>query len=336
MKTFTRIDDMWSDLLGELLTTGQTTASRVGTTKEVLGYQAQLTDLDSSFVMNPVRKLSPTYAMAEMLWYLSGTNVIDMLVPYAPSYVRFAEGNRAWGSYGYRWMNDPAFIEESQGSNAGQLLKAIELLRDKRETRQAVLTMWNAGDLIHAIVGDHADIPCTLTWQFIVRGTALHMIVTMRSNDAWLGFPYDVFVNTTIQRLVAMELGVHVGTYTHQVGSMHLYDRNAAQAIDATMPRALADAYGLSLKYSHSTQTEGWRENYNGSLTAAIQRSVLQERWVRENNMLSSDWFSDFAEVVGTSNPLWDAVILCASKWVPIQHTDIRSPLMREAYLAAR
>jgi thymidylate synthase len=48
----------------------------------------------------------------------------------------------------------------------------------------------------------------------------------MRSNDIWMGFPYDVFSFTAMQCLMAMELGLGIGTYTHIAGSLHLYERN--------------------------------------------------------------------------------------------------------------
>jgi hypothetical protein len=62
------------------------------------------------------------------------------------------------------------------------------------------------------------------------------MVTTMRSEDAWLGLPYDIFCNTTLQRCLASELNIGLGTYTHNVGSMHLYEKNfkaAGEAVDA-------------------------------------------------------------------------------------------------------
>lgn len=46
----------------------------------------------------------------------------------------------------------------------------------------------------------------------------------MRSNDAWMGLVHDVFAFTMIQEMVARSLDVELGTYTHFVGSLHLYD----------------------------------------------------------------------------------------------------------------
>ena len=57
------------------------------------------------------------------------------------------------------------------------------------------------------------------------------MTTYMRSNDLWMGFPYDVFQFTCLQTLLAMELDVELGTYTHVAGSLHLYERDYAKGI---------------------------------------------------------------------------------------------------------
>ena len=52
----------------------------------------------------------------------------------------------------------------------------------------------------------------------------------MRSNDLWSGFPYDIFQFTCIQILLAMKLGVELGTYTHIADSLHMYERDFVKA----------------------------------------------------------------------------------------------------------
>ena len=56
------------------------------------------------------------------------------------------------------------------------------------------------------------------------------MTTYMRSNDIWMGFPYDVFQFTAMQILLSMQLGVELGTYTHISGSLHLYERDLVVA----------------------------------------------------------------------------------------------------------
>ena len=45
----------------------------------------------------------------------------------------------------------------------------------------------------------------------------------MRSNDAFVGLPHDIFVFTMLQEIIARRVGIAMGSYTHFVTSMHLY-----------------------------------------------------------------------------------------------------------------
>lgn len=68
--------------------------------------------------------------------------------------------------------------------------------------------------------------------QFHLRNGVLHMSVTMRSNDAYLGLPHDVFCFTMIQEMMARRLGVELGEYYQHVGSMHVYEDKLASMIE--------------------------------------------------------------------------------------------------------
>jgi thymidylate synthase len=85
-----------------------------------------------------------------------------------------------------------------------------------------VLQLFDAADL----AASHKEIPCTCTLQFLIRNGRLHLVTYMRSNDAYIGLPHDVFAFTMLQEILARTLGVQLGPYKHLVGSLHLYDRN--------------------------------------------------------------------------------------------------------------
>ena len=176
-----------------------------------------------NFVLNARRALSPFYAMSELLWYVNREQSVERLVEYAPQYKNFAEADgNAYGAYGHRiGHNVPG---------RDQLDLVVHTLRSQPSSRQCVVSLWRPDDLVHAYTLDKKDLPCTLTWQFILRSNGLHMIANMRSNDAWLGLPYDAYVNTCFMGMIAQELGVPMLTYTHQAGSMHLYDKNLEAA----------------------------------------------------------------------------------------------------------
>jgi thymidylate synthase len=52
----------------------------------------------------------------------------------------------------------------------------------------------------------------------------------MRSNDVFLGLPYDVFNFTMLQELMAVELGIELGSYIHFAASLHLYETDVGRA----------------------------------------------------------------------------------------------------------
>ncbi len=173
---------------------------------------------------NRRRCLSPYYAAAELLWYLSREGSTRMIEAYAPQYSQFREEDgEAYGAYGKRL----------RGRGDDLLWGACEILREAPDSRQCVVPFWTAEDQAHAAKLDKRDIPCTVSWQFLARDGQLHMVVNMRSNDVWLGMPYDVYCFTQVQRLVAAHCGLQVGWYQHQAGSLHLYDRNGAGASEA-------------------------------------------------------------------------------------------------------
>ncbi|GAB3861554.1 hypothetical protein GCM10028822_41210 [Hymenobacter terrigena] len=107
-----------------------------------------------------------------------------------------------------------------------QVANIIELLRRKPTSRQAVIQLFDAED----VASGHHEVPCTCTLQFLLRDERLHLVVHMRSNDAYLGLPHDIFTFTMLQELVARSLGTVLGSYYHFVGSMHLYDNKINKA----------------------------------------------------------------------------------------------------------
>jgi thymidylate synthase len=102
----------------------------------------------------------------------------------------------------------------------------IDALGVSPESRRAVIQLFNAEDIARR----HKEVPCTCTLQFLVRRKRLHLLTTMRSNDAYKGLPHDIFCFTMLQEVMARTLGVELGTYKQFVGSLHLYDEDRGVA----------------------------------------------------------------------------------------------------------
>ena len=295
------VDDLWLNTVHRLLNHGRETVSRNGKVKETLVISETLSNISQTFLLNNRRRLSPMYASAEFLWYMSGTGCIDMIKAYAPQYYKFAENGIAFGAYGYRIKI------------FNQLNLTIDVLQKYPDSRQALISFWQGSDLIHAYQADHADLPCTMSLQFLIRDDKLHLITTMRSNDAWLGLPYDIFAFTCLQRLIADALNIKYGTYTHQVGNMHLYEKNWKAAEEA-----------LVCPTRYSRLIHNWpRDNFHWQ--KQIQMALCAEGRYRHN-------LNGIAEHRSLGEGMfYDLVSCCANQFKRI--VTVKSPILNKALM---
>lgn len=215
------VDKIFRELLTQLLQQPMM-SSRAGNCQELRGVHFVLDGSKVQFLLNRRRAANPIYAAAEFLWHCDGTYDVTRLLPYAPNYTRFCEPGTliARGAHGARIVG------------SGMYKTIVELLRANPTTRQAVIPIFDATDVACAGNPEVKDIPCAISWQFLIRNRQLHMFVNMRSNDIWLGFPYDVFGFTTFQKLVAGALGLDAGEYHHYIASCHLYEKYHDKAVE--------------------------------------------------------------------------------------------------------
>ena len=215
------LDDIMRCVLEHILKEGQEIHPSKGPAYELSGVLLELT--------NPLARISrtetkgkPFSCLGELFWYLAQTKDLSFISYYLPAYKAYADGQEIYGGYGPR-------LFDWHGIN--QFANAIEMLRRKPDSRQAVIQLFDARDIIEP----HKDIPCTCTLQFLVRGRQLHMLTYMRSNDSFVGMPHDIFCFTMLQEIIARTLSFELGQYKHMVGSLHLYHesvRNAQQFLD--------------------------------------------------------------------------------------------------------
>lgn len=156
-------------------------------------------------------------ALAEFCWYMSGSADLDFIRFYIRNYPPEEATGLIEEAYGPRLIGTGAF-----GRSLNQIDRVIDRLRRKPDTRRAVISILEPSDLEPT----RPEAPCTAALQFIRRRKRLHLIVMMRSNDAYLGFPHDVFCFTMIQELIARSLGIGLGEYHHFATSLHLYERD--------------------------------------------------------------------------------------------------------------
>lgn len=207
------IDSAWMYWYEKLASQNCKTSSRDGDViGEIINAVTVINNPTNNIMRNRIRNLSMKYAVGELLWYLSGNNRLSEIQKYTKAWDRMSDDGEIVNS-NYGWC-----IRHKYGFDQWEYVR--ELLRKSPETRQAVLHIKTADNK------ESNDVNCTVCLQFFIRDNKLHVTTYMRSNDIWMGFPYDVFQFTCMQILMSMELGVEVGTYTHIVGSLHLYERD--------------------------------------------------------------------------------------------------------------
>jgi len=209
-------DDLLQVVLSELLVHGEQTDPSKGQALEVFGARLELT--------NPCARLSRSEArgrifscLGELCWYLSGTRDAEHIKYYLSHYGDSEEAGMIYGGYGPR-------LFDYEGTD--QIRYVCQRLRANKWSRRAVVQLFDHQD----VVEEHKDVPCTCTLQFLVRHDRLQLIAYMRSNDAHLGLPHDIFAFTMLQELVARSIGVPLGSYIHSVGSLHLYNSDIDDA----------------------------------------------------------------------------------------------------------
>lgn len=188
---------------------------------EVINAITVIEDPTKNIMTNSIRKLSMRYAIGEMLWYLSGNPELKAIQKYTKAWDRMSDDGKTVNSnYGF-------LIKDAYGFDQYEYCKEL-LIKDKN-SRQAIIHIKVPKNTLEQPT---KDLNCTVCLQFLIRENKLYCTTYMRSNDLWLGFPYDIFQFTCIQIRMAMEIGLDIGSYTHIAGSLHIYERDFKKALE--------------------------------------------------------------------------------------------------------
>lgn len=149
------------------------TTSRVGDVLQVVEPAMVTYERPRERVLfNPVRDANPFFHLFESLWMLAGHNDVAPLAFYSSKIkdISSDDGRTFNGAYGYRWrkaqtpgdgMYDPTVVTD-------QIQTLIDHLRNKPDSRRAVLQMWNVEDDLLKI-DVTKDVCCNTCVYFLIR-----------------------------------------------------------------------------------------------------------------------------------------------------------------------
>ena len=207
----------------------------------------------------PNRKLNPYFAVAEVIWILSGRQDVGFISYYNKNIATFSDNGKTFhGAYGDRIRNFPEYVpsedmnEKFEKDYIDQIALSINRLKDDNDSRQAVICLWDpARDLK---IGSK-DYPCNNMCYFTLRDNKLDMSVIRRSNDMIWGVPYNQIQFYFIQALVAGSLNVQMGSYYEFVQNMHVYTENYPEVFTLVENKLKSEQLQAVLYYSKETKS---------------------------------------------------------------------------------
>lgn len=138
----------------------------------------------------------------------------------------------------------------------------INELKRNPESRRAVIDIRRLSDM------KSDDPACLQHIQYFIRDNKLHCKVLFRSNDACKATFMNAFALIMLQKRIADELGIEVGTYTHRANSFHCYEKDLP-LLKGYMDRIYE---GKALTYNYVGDWEDLMEEAKADIAEKVER----------------------------------------------------------------
>jgi thymidylate synthase len=228
-------NDLWLQVAGAFVDLeGDWQPGRRLATQELLHVALSLSDPRQRWVFARRPALNPAFALAEVIWILSGSEDAAFLNFWNRQLRKFAGDEPKYhGAYGHRLRHHFGF---------DQLARAAAALQANPDGRQVVLQIWDPSIDMPSDTGAPAaaDIPCNVMSILKCRSGKLEWLQILRSNDLFLGLPHNLVQFTTLHEILAGWIGVDVGEYLQVSDSLHVYEDHWSQ-IQASVRRGASE-----------------------------------------------------------------------------------------------
>jgi thymidylate synthase len=266
------IELSYLSLLEDVLKNGVSKIDRTGVgTLSVFGRQMRH-DLSESFPAITTKKLAWKAVKGEALWFLEGSRderrlaeithgtrdgpvtiwTPNALAPYWKPKAEFdGDLGRVYGVQWRHWRTfDPSkSTEGSPGySYIDQVQQLIDGFKNDPDSRRHILTAWNPGELNLMALP-----PCHCFSQFWIANNKLSCQVYIRSNDLFLGAPFNIASYALITHIFARICNLDVGDLVYTIGDAHVYKNHidqVKQQLERTpydLPTLVIDKYAKDL-----------------------------------------------------------------------------------------
>ena len=204
------------DLLRHVRDNGLEKSDRTGTgTRSVFGHQMRF-NLQTGFPLVTTKKVYFKGLAVEMLWFLKGgTNIQYLVDNNVHIWDAWAAENGDLGPvYGKQWVSWAG----QNGESINQIERVIEGIKKNPDSRRHIVNAWNVSDL-----QDMALPPCHMFYQFWVGNGRLSCQLYVRSNDLFLGAPFNIAAYALLTHMIAQQCDLEVGELVYTIGDAHIY-----------------------------------------------------------------------------------------------------------------
>lgn len=223
------------DLLRDVMANGVDKGDRTGTgTRSVFGRQVRY-NLADGFPLLTTKKLHIRSILHELLWFLSGETNIRYLQENGVSiWDDWATPDGELGPvYGAQWRN----WQGADGKHYDQITALVDGLKNNPDSRRHIINGWNVALLPdekqkpweNAAAGKMALPPCHVLYQFYVAENKLSASLYIRSNDLFLGNPYNTASLAFLTHMLAQQCDLGVGEIVLSIGDAHIYSNHFEQ-----------------------------------------------------------------------------------------------------------
>ncbi|MCS7049586.1 MAG: thymidylate synthase [Verrucomicrobiae bacterium] len=215
----------YHDLVRLVLEKGQRKPNRTGVdTISYFGAHYQV-DLAQGYPLLTTKEMNWEAMLRELLWYLSGEDHIRNLRRYTKIWDAWAdEDGNLDTAYGRYWRRFPSPYRDANGQwqvrEVDQIQFVIDTLKKDPTSRRLVVTAWEPGNAQTSRLP-----PCHYTFVFNVQGNRLNCHLTQRSGDIALGVPFNLACYATLTQMIAQEVGLELGWFSHTIVDAHIYTR---------------------------------------------------------------------------------------------------------------
>lgn len=250
------VDTQYLALAKDVIENGKPLPNRTGTDTLRVFSRSMRFNLQEGFPLLTTKKLNPNNIIGEVLWFLAGKNDLASLRKlqckeegshtiwsddfekywdrvearsrgYTTHRLREA-GGRIYGKqlrcYGYR-----EGYEVDQLSLLVENIKAVKENPSHTMARRLKCEFWNPEDHLDSD-GLKAALPaCHTGFQCLVDDGKLNLKFFMRSNDVFLGLPYNIASYATICHILAELTGLEVGELVYDGTDVHVYVNHIEQ-----------------------------------------------------------------------------------------------------------